>query len=106
MPERSFLARQIALHSFDIDSANEDFFERSFPATLHLNDTVHPIHGKDTILDWIATQIKILPSIEKPNNNKHAIKRANKITQKRRLTAPNINNTNLRAINPGPMINA
>ena len=108
MPERSFLARQIALHSFDIDSANEDFFERSFLATLHLNDTVHPIHGKDTILDWIATQIKILPSIEKSNNNKRAIKRANKTTQKRRLTASNtnnsMNNTNLRAINTSLMV--
>jgi hypothetical protein len=52
LPEKSFLARQIALHSLGINSADEDFFFQHFPPTLLLVDNLKPLGTKNDILQW------------------------------------------------------
>jgi hypothetical protein len=60
MPERSYLGRLLALHSLNIDSADEDIFVGYFPPFIPSDYLPRPIIGKVNILAWCKGIIKIL----------------------------------------------
>lgn len=60
MPARSYLGRLLALHSLNIDSANEDIFVGYFPSFIPSDYLPRPIVGKVNILGWCKGIIKMV----------------------------------------------
>jgi hypothetical protein len=60
IPMRSYLGRLLALHSLNIDSADEDVFARYFPPFIPSDYLPRPILGKVNILDWCKHLIKMV----------------------------------------------